>query len=227
MGVMDKFLDALHLNNEEEDYDEDDFYDYISYIDDFEITYVKNHISINQFIERESKTFTKVQLQPKQEALCKSQSSEKIKPKQFGLFKKSKSKILFPIQEFNNLNETNKKLVEDSAGDINEEFKIGQLLIEWKENFSQNVEVGLLYIEHSAKNGSQDAAIYYSRLLIDGEVIPRDLEKAEKLLNKFKKGNKGTVFLLKGQIKKIQNNHSKAIKNFEKAAKYGNAEGMY
>lgn len=27
MGVMDKFLDALHLNNEEEDYDEDDFYD--------------------------------------------------------------------------------------------------------------------------------------------------------------------------------------------------------
>ncbi len=27
MGVMDKFLDALHLNSEEEDYDEDDFYD--------------------------------------------------------------------------------------------------------------------------------------------------------------------------------------------------------
>ena len=27
MGVMDKFLDALHLNNEEEYYDEDDFYD--------------------------------------------------------------------------------------------------------------------------------------------------------------------------------------------------------
>lgn len=27
MGVMDKFLDALHLNNGEDDYDEDDFYD--------------------------------------------------------------------------------------------------------------------------------------------------------------------------------------------------------
>ena len=27
MGVMDKFLDALHLNSEEEDYDDDDFYD--------------------------------------------------------------------------------------------------------------------------------------------------------------------------------------------------------
>jgi len=27
MGVMDKFLDALHLNSEEEDYDEDDYYD--------------------------------------------------------------------------------------------------------------------------------------------------------------------------------------------------------
>ncbi|MCI8899072.1 MAG: cell division protein SepF [Lachnospiraceae bacterium] len=27
MGVMDKFLDALHLNNEEEYYDDDDFYD--------------------------------------------------------------------------------------------------------------------------------------------------------------------------------------------------------
>ena len=27
MGVMDKFLDALHLSNGEDDYDEDDFYD--------------------------------------------------------------------------------------------------------------------------------------------------------------------------------------------------------
>ncbi|MDE6918105.1 MAG: cell division protein SepF [Lachnospiraceae bacterium] len=27
MGVMDKFLDALHLNNEEEDYDDEDYYD--------------------------------------------------------------------------------------------------------------------------------------------------------------------------------------------------------
>lgn len=27
MGVMDKFLDALHLNNEEDYYDDDDFYD--------------------------------------------------------------------------------------------------------------------------------------------------------------------------------------------------------
>lgn len=27
MGVMDKFLDALHLNNEEEYYDDDEFYD--------------------------------------------------------------------------------------------------------------------------------------------------------------------------------------------------------
>ena len=27
MGGMDKFLDALHLNSEEEDYDEDDYYD--------------------------------------------------------------------------------------------------------------------------------------------------------------------------------------------------------
>jgi len=27
MGVMDKFLDALHLNSDEGDYDDDDFYD--------------------------------------------------------------------------------------------------------------------------------------------------------------------------------------------------------
>lgn len=27
MGVMDKFLDALHLNNDETDYDDDDYYD--------------------------------------------------------------------------------------------------------------------------------------------------------------------------------------------------------
>ena len=27
MGVMDKFLDALHLNNEDEEYDEYDYYD--------------------------------------------------------------------------------------------------------------------------------------------------------------------------------------------------------
>ena len=49
MGVMDKFLDALHLNNEEEYYDDDDFYDEGEIIDNTATANFFNLLKIGLF----------------------------------------------------------------------------------------------------------------------------------------------------------------------------------
>ena len=63
MGVMDKFLDALHLNNEEEDYDEDDFYDEGEIIDNTvrkPMKIVRNEEDYDEPVEKVKKSSQKV-----------------------------------------------------------------------------------------------------------------------------------------------------------------------
>lgn len=63
MGVMDKFLDVLHLNNEEEDYDEDDFYDEGEIIDNTvrkPMPIVRNENDYDEPVERNRKQSQKV-----------------------------------------------------------------------------------------------------------------------------------------------------------------------
>ena len=63
MGVMDKFLDALHLNSEEEDYDDDDFYDEGEIIDNTvrkPMKIVRNEDDYDEPVERVRKSSQKV-----------------------------------------------------------------------------------------------------------------------------------------------------------------------
>lgn len=215
--------------------EKDDFLDYIDFLSNCKTEFGKNPIKIDQYIKRTSATFTKVTLDLKKsssnikikETVKVSESKEKSKSKRFSLFKKSKPKMIYPSQEFHNLKISNQKLVEDSIGDPEKEFIIGQNLIEGKDDFPQKTEIGLQYLEHSVKGGSIDGTIYYCRLLIKGDVIPPDIEKASKLIKKLKKSNNGSVLVIQGKIKKKKNEHTKAIKYFQKSSKLGNAEGMY
>ncbi len=63
MGVMDKFLDALHLNSEEEDYDDDDFYDEGEIIDNTvrkPMKIVRNEDDYDEPVEKVKKSSQKV-----------------------------------------------------------------------------------------------------------------------------------------------------------------------
>lgn len=63
MGVMDKFLDALHLNSEEEDYDDDDFYDEGEIIDNTvrkPMKIVRNEDDYDEPVEKVRKSSQKV-----------------------------------------------------------------------------------------------------------------------------------------------------------------------
>ena len=219
--------------------DNNDFLDYIDFIDNYKTTFGNKVIKIDQYIKRKSATFTRVTINNKNSnnnikigssssvRIKETMSKEKSKSKRFSLFKKSKNKVLYPSNEFKNLGAIQQQIVEESSGDPEKEFKIGKNLIEGIEDFPQNSQIGILYLEQSTKEGSIEAAIYYSELLIKGEVIPQDIPKAEKILKKYKKENSGPVLLLLGKIKLQQNDYSKASTLFSKSAKAGNAEGMY
>lgn len=63
MGVMDKFLDALHLNSEEEDYDDDDYYDEGEIIDNTvrkPMKIVRNEDDYDEPVEKVKKSSQKV-----------------------------------------------------------------------------------------------------------------------------------------------------------------------
>lgn len=104
-------------------------------------------------------------------------------------------------------------------------------MIERNENFPQNTEIGLSYLEHSIKSGSFEAAIYDSRLLIKSDMIPQDFEKAHKILKETIRNllntSNGSILFLEGKIKKKEGNHSKYFKYFEKSSKLSNRESMY
>lgn len=219
--TFDQILSELQ-NNEgfiTELVEKEDFLDYIDYVDNYKTTFGKDPIQIDQYIKRKSTTFTKVLINPKFICFDNINFSKQInKTKRHSLFKKNKNKILYPLHEIDNLDTKNRQLVEESAGDPNKEFKIGQFLIEGKEGFPQNAEIGLSYLDHSVKGGSIEATIYYSRLLIKGEIIPRDIEKAKKLLKKFKKANNGSILFFREKSrksKKIIQKHSNISRSLQ------------
>ncbi|KAK8892813.1 hypothetical protein M9Y10_030061 [Tritrichomonas musculus] len=211
--------------------DEKDYYDYIEFIQKYPTTFTDKRIQIDQYITRKSATFKKVSINSsfKTESV---NSSFKIKETKkqglFGLFKKNKSKKpLYQAQDFDQLDQSCQQLIENAEDDADCQFKVGQYLMEGKNGFAQNTQLSVSYLKQSSKNGSLNAAVYYSRVLIKGEVIPQDLVQAKKLLKKHSNSENGDVLLLLGKIRKKEGNLSKAKKYFEKASKVGNAESMY
>lgn len=150
----------------------------------------------------------------------------KKKVKSSPSFKKS-NRIVFPANDFRNLDEEGKQLV--TAAEYNPElqFLVGKNLIEQLEGFPKNTQLGVKYIKNSMECECCDSILYYCQLLIDGQIIPKDVKKAKKDLKKSFKLNDSRLYLLYGKILMKENNPSKAKKYFNKASKGGNAEAQY
>lgn len=139
----------------------------------------------------------------------------------------TKNKIFYPQEEYEQLNHECQALIHEAETSLDTQFYIGKCLIDGKGNFPQNTAIGINYLENAISKGSIDAVLYYSKMLIEGEIIPRDTLKAKKYLKKYLKQNNASIFLLYGKIKKMSKKYTSALKYFEKASKGGNAQGMY
>ncbi|KAK8845724.1 hypothetical protein M9Y10_020642 [Tritrichomonas musculus] len=223
--------------------EEIDYMDYMEYVDNYASTFdpKKKIIQIDQFIKRETVTFHKITIPKKskdskkilvKETIpeTKQQTLKEQKTKRFsGFLKKSKSKekSIYPSNELILLDKKCQILVQEANKDAEKQFQVGQNLIEGKNDFPNNTEIGIKYLEKSTKGGCIDAVSYYCKMLIKGNVIPKDHPKAKKILKKYLKGKNGTILFLYGKIKKKEGDMMKAMKYLDKASKLGNGQAMY
>ena len=137
--------------------------------------------------------------------------------------------ISFPIDEFNKLDKSCQDLVNQAKNDPEKQFIVGRSLVEGKDNFPKDIEIGVKYLEKSVTENCTEALIYYCQMLVQGTVIPSNVEKAKKYLKKSQKESQkdARVSLLYGRIMKKEKNFTDAKKSFEKSAKLGNKEAMY
>ena len=147
----------------------------------------------------------------------------------FNLFTKNSDQVVikYPVDEFNKLDKKCQKLITEANEDRDVQFIVGRSLIRGENEFPLNIEMGIKYLEKSISNECIDSVLYYSRMLIKGDIIPKDIDKAKKYLQKFFKENNGRIFHLYAKIVYNEKNFSEAKKYFEKSAKLGNVESMY
>ena len=91
---------------------------------------------------------------------------------------------LFPNNEYSKLDENTKKIVINANKDPEKQFIVGISLIEGREHFPQNTQIGLKYLKESINRGFNKSIVYYCEMLIKGRIIPQDLNKAMKIAKK-------------------------------------------
>lgn len=140
---------------------------------------------------------------------------------------KKSNRISFPIDDLRKLNEKGKNLISIAEYNPDFQFLVGKNLIEGLEDFPKNPQLGIKYIKNSMECECCDAVLYYCQLLVDGQVIPKDIKKAKKELKKNFKLNDSRLYFLYGKILAKENKLSEAKKYFKEAAKEGNAEAQH
>lgn len=141
--------------------------------------------------------------------------------------KQPKQRSIFPDSLLAKLDQENQQIVKEAENDDDKQFSIGLNLIEGKNGFTKNTELAVKYLKMAVKNGNIEAAKYFSRVLLDGEILPSNPDKALKYLSSFSDNKDATVYTLCGIAYNMKNDAVKAASYFDKGANAGNAEAMY
>lgn len=166
-----------------------DYQNYINYIENFaDLNSQKQCIPIDKFVKQKTRTFEIIKVDVtaykkksnklERNSRCKS----KIEDSSASSSSSRKGTMIYPSSQFNLLSNECQILVEEAVSDSSKQFKVGQYLIEGTHNFPQNTALGIQYLEQSS-NDNVESAIYYSQILIEGEIIPQDIDKAESILD--------------------------------------------
>lgn len=135
---------------------------------------------------------------------------------------------VYPNNIFVSLDSKCKQIIYESFFDVQKSFLVGKYSLEGSNNFPQNKNVGIKFIEYSIKKGSQDALYYYTKHLVTcNYLIQQDFEKAEQLVKKYSDENDPRFYLIYGLIYRHQKNLKKAIINFEIGSQKGNSDSMF
>lgn len=209
---FDEIIDELKNNKGfiTEKVNEEDYLNFIKYINDSKISFDSDKkISLNEYLNIKSSTFNSID-------------------KEFKIIQELDSMpAIFSFNLFSSLDAKCKSIIKESIDDQNKEFELAQFLIEGQYNFPQNVQLGIEYLKISFEKGSNDAFIYYCKMLIKGKIIPKNHKKVLKLINERYKQQDPVFLFLYGKILKQQMKYKESISYFEKAVEEGDVESLY
>ena len=114
-----------------------------------------------------------------------------------------------------------------SANDAKSLYLKGKDLIEGTSDIQKDIEKGIRYLKESISLNYTKSLLYYCELLIDGKIIPRDLEKAKMYLTERLKEKNSNIKLLYGKILLHEKNFSEAKIYIKKSVRKGNAKAIY
>ena len=141
--------------------------------------------------------------------------------------KKAKNSFIYPSDEYELLDKDCQTLVEKAEKDSTKQFEIGQCLVEGTQNFPRNTEIAVKYLQSSVDGGCVEAAIYYCRMLIKGDIIEQNLPEAEKILKSYHHLKNLTVVTLFAKICKKQKKYDQSFALLSKCSEKGCSEAMY
>lgn len=219
--TFDQLLNELRTNHEYilETVDKNEYFNYIKYIDEYKTSFdscsviipptnLKKYqlsLSVNYFqIRNENSSIPIIE---------RFQSTAKH----------------FPYRYLCQLGHESKLLVNKAAlGQTESQFKVGQYLIEGRNDFPNDTKKGIDYLKESMNNGNTDSLIYYIDMLIKGKMIPSNHLKERKLLEtRLKSKDEGAYYLMYGKLFKNEKNYSLSKEYFERSMKTGNIESHY
>ncbi|KAK8897592.1 hypothetical protein M9Y10_015551 [Tritrichomonas musculus] len=209
--TFDEILDRL-LNDRgfiTETVNETDFMKYVNYIREYKSSFdpTKNVFYFDLY-----KDFNKVQI---------------IEKEKNDIIMNIDKTLTYPYKEYAKLDEIGKKLVDEAGEYPSKQFDIGISLIEGREHFPQNTQIGLKYLKKSIEKDFLESIIYYCEMFIKGKIIPQDFDKAKKIADKKLIKHESEYSMILGKISKKKNKYEESIKYFLKSIEGGNAESMY
>lgn len=115
--------------------------------------------------------------------------------------------IQFPQQKLSRLsNSCRKQIQKAEEGDDDMMFVVGNSLIEGNNGFQKDIELGLKFLEEAIEHDNEEACERYSNLLLEGKIIPFDLEKAQELIEKSFLNESSTAKLTRAKIELCKEN---------------------
>lgn len=152
------------------------------------------------------------------------ENSQKFHFNDFIKKRKQSMVSLFPQLLFEELSGPCQELIREAEKSGRKQFLVGKDLIEGNPPFQQNTQLGIKYLTKSIESGVNEATFYYCGMLIEGNLIPEDLELSRSLLSNI---DEPEASVLLGKIEYKEKNFEKAKDYFIEASKKGNGESMY
>lgn len=217
--TFEQIVDVLKNNRGfiTESVDEDEFLDYIDYVDNYESKFrmKDSSIHLNTFLNTNT-------LQKPVKITEDEQQSVKIVEENIESSSNIK-KIIYPKENFDKLTIECQKLTKEAECDPKKQLIVGKYLIRGEKNFPYDMPLGIEYLKTSTSNGCQESALF----LADTYINTNDTQAAREILDQFHDDNNAELLYLLGAIERKAENYEKATQYLKKSIELGNCNAMH